>query len=206
MIRLTVTLIVAIYIVLIVVPDADHAEQVSATRSDGQNWLVAMIMDAEAGAQSPPRDRAASVRDWRTSLTSDLIETEDGFALMTADGERLEIAAVIDPVALLPRNVASDAPTRFTVASVPVLPDAVAVAEAPAQDAMAQVAAPVWRVAASAVNFREGPSTNTRILASLSQGEEVEFLAEAPDNWARLRVRSSGLEGYMAAQFLEPVN
>ncbi len=70
----------------------------------------------------------------------------------------------------------------------------------------ATTAPQIWRVAANAVNFRDGPSTNTIVLTSLRRGEEVEFLASAEDNWARLRVVSSGLEGYMAAQFLEPVN
>mmetsp|Transcript_2012 Transcript_2012/g.3699 ORF Transcript_2012/g.3699 Transcript_2012/m.3699 type:complete len:91 (-) Transcript_2012:399-671(-) len=63
----------------------------------------------------------------------------------------------------------------------------------------------IWRVAANAVNFREGPSTNTAVLTSLRRGAEVEFLADAPDNWAHLRIVGSGIEGYMAAEFLEPV-
>lgn len=198
MIRLTVTLIVAIYVVLIVVPDADHGQQVTETRGSGQNWLVAMISDAEAGAQRPPQDRMPSARSLRTSLTDQLIETSDGFALETASGERLDIAAVINPVDLLPRNISADA----VVADV----STALAPETPLDTAPFEVQAPIWRVAATSVNFREGPSTNTAILASLSQGEEVEFLADAPDNWARLRVVSSGLEGYMAAQFIEPAN
>lgn len=197
MIRLTVTLIVAIYVVLIVVPDEDHADSVTVTRAEGQNWLLAMISDAEAEAQRPPRDRAASARALRSTLTDELITTDDGFALETADGERLDIAAVINPVDLLP----TEENPSLGVASV-----SVATETAPVEDAAPDAPAQLWRVAASAVNFREGPSTNTRVLTSLSRGEEVEFLAEAPDNWARLRVVSSGLEGFMAAQFLEPVN
>ncbi|ABD53469.1 SH3 domain-containing protein [Jannaschia sp. CCS1] len=206
MIRLTVTLIVAIYVVLIVVPDADHGEHVTVTRNDGQNWLVAMITDAEAGAQRPPTDRTPSVRALRASLTDELIETADGFALETSDGERLDIAAVINPVDLLPDNARTDVSVAsVSFAVVPELPAADA-PDATLASAPVAAAAPIWRVAATAVNFREGPSTNTAILASLSRGEEVEFLSEAPDNWARLRVVSSGLEGYMAAQFLEPTN
>lgn len=196
MIRLTVTLIVAIYIVLIVVPPADHGDHVTVTRSDGQNWLIAMISDAEAGAQRPPRDRVASARALRSTLTDGLIETDAGFAMETASGERLEIAAVINPVELL-RQADADA-AAVTRVSVATAPEPAAVGTTP------EATAEIWRVAASAVNFREGPSTNTRVLTSLSRGEEVIFLAEAPDNWARLRVVSSGIEGYMAAQFLEP--
>lgn len=198
MIRLTVTLIVAIYVVLIVVPPADHGETVTVTRAEGQNWLVAMISDAEAGAQRPPRDREPSARALRATLTDGLIQTDDGFALDTADGERLVIAAVINPVELLPQG---DAPQAI-VSSLSVVTPLAPVTG----DVVADTPAQLWRVAASAVNFREGPSTNTRILTSLTWGEEVVFLAEAPDNWAHLRVVGSGIEGYMAAQYLEPVN
>lgn len=197
MIRMTVTLIVAIYVVLIVVPPADHGENVTVTRAEGQNWLVAIITDAEAGAQRPPRDRpAVSYRTHRSSLTDNLLETEDGYALQTARGEQLAIAAVINPVDLLPRDE-----TAAAIGSV-----SVAVAADPAVAQPAEGTGQIWRVVASAVNFREGPSTNTNVLTALSRGEEVEFLASAADDWARLRVVSTGLEGYMASQFLEPVN
>ena len=198
MIRLTVTLIVAIYVVLIVVPDEDHGEHVTVTRSEGQNWLVAMISDASADAQRPLRDREPSARALRTTLTDGLIETDSGFVLDTASGERLEISAVINPVDLLPE---ADGEAQ-SVGSISV---ATAV-EAAVADAAPEAPSQIWRVAANSVNFREGPSTNTRVLTSLTRGEEVEYLAEAPDNWARLRIVNSGVEGYMAAQFLEPAN
>lgn len=198
MIRLTVTLIVAIYVVLIVVPDEDHGENVTVTRSEGQNWLVAMISDASADAQRPPRDREPSARALRTTLTDGLIETDSGFVLDTANGERLEISAVINPVDLMPQADGDDqSVTSISVATPAVATEGETTIEAPAQ---------IWRVAANSVNFREGPSTNTRVLTSLTWGEEVVFLADAPDNWAHLRVVSSGVEGYMAAQFLEPTN
>lgn len=203
MIRMTVTLIVAIYVVLIVVPPADHGREIvgreiAAPRDAGGNWLVAMISGAEAGVSRPPETRAASALSLQSSPIDGLIETADGFALDTADGDRLVIAAVINPVDLLPQNLA----TQTTVASVTVAtPVATDVAPAP-PDTPAQI----WRVAASAVNFREGPSTDARVLASLTWGEEVEFLAEAPDDWAHLRIVGSGIEGYMAARFLERVN
>lgn len=198
MIRLTVTLIVALYIVLIVVPPADHGENVTVTRSEGQNWLLAMISDAEAGAQRPPRNRTPSARALRASLTDGLVETDAGYALDTAAGERLDIAAIINPVELLPQGDDTAREVAFVNVAVP--------SQAPIADETPATSAPIWRVAASAVNFREGPSTNTRVLTSLTWGEEVEFLADAPDNWARLRVVSSGIEGYMAAQFLEPAS
>lgn len=198
MIRLTVTLIVAIYIVLIVVPDADHGENMTATRSEGQNWLVAMVLHAEDQAQRPPRNGlAVSAAELRSSLTDGLIETADGFALQTADGDQLTIAAVINPVDLMHEAEAAE----INVASV-----SFATSAGPTAEQQPGAAPEIWRVAASAVNFRDGPSTNTRVLTSLTWGEEVIFLASADDDWARLRVVSSGLEGYMAAQFLERVN
>ena len=200
MIRLTVTLIVAIYVVMIVVPDADHGDDVTVTRADGQNWLLAIISDAEAGAQRPPVDRAAaSARELRASLTDGLIETADGFALETAAGEQLEIAAVIDPVELLPTSESDDR----TIASVSAV-DPTLVAEVAA--AAASYVPEIWRVAGNRVNFRAGPSTNTAVLTALTYGAEVEFLADAPDDWAHLRVVGTGMEGYMAARFLERVN
>lgn len=198
MIRLTVTLIVAIYVILIVVPPADHGQSTTMTRAAGHNWLAAMISDAESRAQRPPIHREPSVRTLRSSPTDGLTETDDGFALDTADGDRLEIAAVINPVDLLRQRDA----THAIVASVNVAAP-LANGDVPEpSDTTAQI----WRVAARAVNFREGPSTTTRVLTSLSRGEEVELLAEAPDDWARLRVVGSGIEGYMAARFLERVN
>ncbi|MEX3016930.1 SH3 domain-containing protein [Gymnodinialimonas hymeniacidonis] len=197
MIRMTVTLIVAIYIVLIVVPGEDHGAQVEVTRSEGQNWLVAIISDAQAGAQRPPRVAPPDAsRTLRHELTDDLLETDDGYALERADGELLEITAVIDPVDLMPDDGSS------AVAAVSVVdPGAVEIAQA-----QARAERVIWRVTGNNVNFRAGPSTNTAVLAGLVRGDEVEFLADAPDGWAHLRVLSSGLEGYMAARFLEPVN
>ncbi len=197
MIRLTVTLIVAIYVVLIVVPGVDHGDNVEVTRADGQNWLIGLISSAEAEAQRPPRDAPAnSARTLRSELTDDLLETDDGYALQTVEGEVLAITAVIDPVDLLPDDGAA------TVAAVSVVdPSAVEVVQEQAREERI-----IWRVAGSNVNFRAGPSTNTAILAGLVRGDEVEFLADAPDGWAHLRVLDSGLEGYMAARFLEPVN
>jgi hypothetical protein len=228
MIRLTVTLIVAIYILLIVIPGADHADDGAVESSGGTNWLVALISNAEANAQTPPR--AAVPRAGRTVRTRPediLVDTPDGLALETADGERLLVSAVIDPVALLAEANAAAiasisvaepvaaapeagaAETADIVEAAAVAPEVGAVApSAPPAVALAPVSgAPrTWRVVGDRVNFRAGPSTDTAVLAALNYGEEVEYLADAPDDWAHLRVISSGLEGYMAARFIEPVN
>jgi hypothetical protein len=200
MVRLTVTLIVAIYIILIVIPEPDHGENVDVTRNAGQNWLVALITDAETNAQTPRRT-APQARAVQGNPMDRLIETADGYVLQTADGEMLEITAVIDPVALLAEAQAGGS----AIGSVTLAATADPVAEAPGAEALAPTAA-IWRVAGDSVNFRAGPSTDTAILTALVRGDQVEYLADAPDEWAHLRVVASGLEGYMATRFLEPVN
>lgn len=219
MFRLTVTLIVAIYIVLIVVPGADHGETAEVSRdAGGPNWLVAIVTNAEDNAQRPRRQApAGAARALRSELTDDLLTTETGFALETARGEVLEIAAVIDPVELLPADgpasVASisvlvPAPVPETASDADTGAAAVAMAAAGGTEAGADQpdGRILWRVTGSNVNFRAGPSTGTAVLAGLTRGDEVEFLGNAPDGWARLRLPDSGLEGFMAARFLEPVN
>ncbi len=208
MIRLTVTLIVAIYIVLIVIPGADHGTEdgrmVDVGRGSGQNWLDAVVTDAELNAQSPRR-APPSARAVQGNPLDRLIESADGYVLETADGERLEISVVIDPVELLAQAQAGgDAIAGVTVA-VDVTPDRVAMAQPVTAEASAALPA-LWRVSGDSVNFRAGPSTDTAILTSLVRGDAVVYLADAADDWAYLRVVSSGLEGYMAARFLEPVN
>lgn len=199
MIRLTVTLVVAIYVVLIVVPGEEHGTNVTATQSGGTNWLVDIISSAEANAQRP-RSAPVYARAYRTRLTDVLIQQGDSYTMETADGETLEISAVIDPADLI-----SDAPSA-QIASVSVVDlGVVEVARAQAQ-AQARANRIVWRVTGNNVNFRAGPSTNTAVLAGLVRGDQVEFIAIGPDGWAHLRVPDSGLEGYMSARFLEPVN
>ncbi|MBF9044400.1 SH3 domain-containing protein [Rhodobacterales bacterium HKCCE4037] len=182
---------------MIIIPGADHGDDIEVTRGAGQNWLVSIISGAEAEARTPPAaitDLAA--RSYIDELTEGLVTTDDGYALETADGELLQITAIINPVDLLP----DEGSTEIAAVSV-VDPSVVAPVEQEVADARV-----FWRVTGSNVNFRAGPSTNTAILAGLVQGDEVEYIGDAADGWAHLRVPDSGLEGYMAARFLEPVN
>jgi hypothetical protein len=195
MIRLTVTLIVAIYVVLIVVPGEEHGANATVAQSSGTNWLVEIISSAEANAQRP-RAQPVYARAYRTRLSDALIQDGDGYVMETAAGETLEITAVIDPADLL-----SDEPSA-QIASVSVV-DRGVVEVARAQARANRI---VWRVTGNNVNFRAGPSTNTAVLAGLVRGDELEFIEIGPDGWAHLRALDSGLEGYMAARFLEPVN
>lgn len=215
MIRLTVTLIVAIYILMIVIPGPDHGPDqvtdIDDSRSTGQNWLVALITDAELNAQTPRR-AAPSARAVQSDPMDRLIETAEGYVLETADGERIEITAIIDPVALLADAQAGGDAIASVMVAEAASPEAAspeAAGGTTSSDVLLTTAAAApqrWRVAGESVNFRAGPSTDTAVLTSLARGEEVLYLADAADDWAHLRVVSSGLEGYMAARFLEPVN
>lgn len=60
-------------------------------------------------------------------------------------------------------------------------------------------------VAASRVNMRSGPSTDYRVLDTLTQGTDVEILEIddlGAEPWARLLVLDTGIEGWMATRFL----
>lgn len=58
------------------------------------------------------------------------------------------------------------------------------------------------RVSGSRVNMRSGPSTNDRVVTTLSQGTQVEVLGENAEGWAELRVIETNQRGWMAARFL----
>lgn len=64
----------------------------------------------------------------------------------------------------------------------------------------------LFQVDGDRVNFRAGPSTDNAILDTLTRGETLELIEEAPDGWAHLRVVATGLEGYMSGDFLTPAN
>lgn len=60
-------------------------------------------------------------------------------------------------------------------------------------------------VDATRVNMRSGPSTDFRVLETLTRGAKVDVLeinTLGAEPWAKLRVQSSGVEGWMAARFL----
>ncbi|WP_224816999.1 SH3 domain-containing protein [Hasllibacter sp. MH4015] len=216
MIRLTVLLVAAIYVTMIVVPGEDHGVDIqvtsSASRSDdpivpgrtdtqgAAGWIQSLIASAEAGA-STVRAAPISQRQVVTGGSALIADDAGDLMLATATGEFYMIDAVINPVDLM------DDDGRVTNVTVAALADPVEI-ETAVETQAADTTPEIWRVAARAVNFREGPSTSTNVLTSLRRGDEVEFLAVAADDsdWAHLRIVGSGIEGYMAAEFLEPVN
>jgi len=60
-------------------------------------------------------------------------------------------------------------------------------------------------VTASAVNVRSGPSTDYAVLGRVVEGDITEVVASPNPGWVKIRIEGEGVEGYMAARFLEEV-
>ncbi|WP_166418235.1 SH3 domain-containing protein [Cochlodiniinecator piscidefendens] len=58
-----------------------------------------------------------------------------------------------------------------------------------------------WYVTGERVNMRSGPSTQNRVVDSLTRGEAVNVIG-FNGNWAHLQVLSNGQEGYMSRRYL----
>lgn len=67
--------------------------------------------------------------------------------------------------------------------------------------ALAGTGGPVLYVAADRVNMRQGPSTNDRVVGSLTSGAAVEALGPADAEWVNIR-DAEGRTGYVAGRFL----
>lgn len=196
-------LIVVIYAALIIVPGRDHqgVELAEEDRTLTRGFFANILSAAEEEATTPPADgRVIVARQEQLLASGALVEDDDGtLRLQTAEGEWIEIAAVINPTDLI-----ADVPVAAPIQTV-------AVGEEPVEDGaegvVVQAPAPIlWQVSGTRVNFRAGPTTNAAILTALVQGDLVEFLGDGPDGWAHLRVPSTGLEGYMSVDFLVPAN
>ena len=61
------------------------------------------------------------------------------------------------------------------------------------------------RVTGSRVNLRAGPSTADRVVGSLSGGTLAEPVGESINGWTEVRDVATGVTGFMASRFLEPV-
>lgn len=59
-------------------------------------------------------------------------------------------------------------------------------------------------VRASSVNVRLGPSTGTEVVGKLYDGETVRVIGTADSEWVEVAIEGDGIQGYVAARFLEP--
>ena len=60
-------------------------------------------------------------------------------------------------------------------------------------------------VSATAVNVRQGPSTNDSVIGRLTRGEAVSVVGEVVEGWVQIRIEGDGIEGYVAARLLTDV-
>lgn len=86
-------------------------------------------------------------------------------------------------------------PAYYTPAQPVVLQRATAPAATPAQRVM--------RVAADSVNVRQGPSTVDSVVGRLQRDDEVLVVSDIYGDWVHVRVEGDGVDGYVAARFLE---
>ena len=192
MIRLTLILAVAIFAILVLVPQEVEVPEDALSQAETTAPLAPV---------SPAEDGAAA----GTALR----EGGDGrLVLTTTTGERLVIDLVVEPndrdapAETTPPAAATAEATDATPAPIEAprdAPETVAEAEGQADGTR-------LRVTGDRVNFRAGPSTDNEILATLDAGTEVELIERVGDGWAHLRVPETGLSGYMSEDFLEPAN
>ena len=63
----------------------------------------------------------------------------------------------------------------------------------------------LWTVSANALNVRSGPSTSNRAVDRIRKGEQVLVVAQQ-SGWAHIKIEGDGVDGWVAARFLTPVN
>ncbi len=68
----------------------------------------------------------------------------------------------------------------------------------------------VRKINASGVRLRSAPGTGSNVIGSLSSGTEVRYLEPGGSangyDWTKIKVISSGSVGYVASQFLSPID
>lgn len=62
---------------------------------------------------------------------------------------------------------------------------------------------PYYYVNVTSLALRAGPSTGSRILATLRLNDQVELLGTSPTGWGEVRVARSGIIGWVAVRYLE---
>ena len=127
-------------------------------------------------------------------------DARDAMVFHTADGSALQLAAVIDPSDLSLTDAMQVSAVRTNVTVEP---------EGETVITSASVADPsplLVAVSGSSVNLRAGPSTNDGVLGALTRGERAEVLNTLDTGWAQIRVVATGIEGFMATRFLDPLN
>lgn len=63
----------------------------------------------------------------------------------------------------------------------------------------------LYTVTGNRVNLRGGPSTANPVVGALTFGAVAEALSDPVNGWLEIRDMNTGLTGYMAARFLDPL-
>lgn len=128
--------------------------------------------------------------------------------------EQVAAAEVVEEIAT-PEVTRTNTATLTNVAAEPEVPEAEilqavveVVEEAPIEPEVIEVVvadpAPLDLrfVDSSRVNMRAGPGTEHAVLDTLNGGTETEVIEVNGDGWARVRVTSTGQQGWMAERLL----
>lgn len=156
---------------------------------------VAQVTEEPAPAE--PEAQPAPQPDAQSPSSS----TSGGLRLARASSAPIRMNAAPSSVAPIELNPAQDAAAPIELNPAP---DATTPTELnPLPDASSS--GDIRVVEATRVNMRSGPSTDYRVLDTLTQGTRIELLDIddlGPEPWANLRVIDTGLEGWMALRFL----
>ncbi len=104
-----------------------------------------------------------------------------------------EAPAPVAPAPLVPAPFVEEATAVAALAPA-------AEAEAPAP--LSETSLPVRYVSATAINVRQGPSTNDAVIGRLTRGEAVSIVGDAGDGWVQVRIEGDGIDGFVAARLL----
>jgi hypothetical protein len=170
--------------------------------------LGVIFYEMSGGADFEPEFRAPV-----EVAQTDLAPTEtvaDAPEVTRADTTSLiQIAAPVaeEPVVnAVAQPAAFNAPLPAGEVIITPAPEAVVdeVVAEPAQDAT-EADMDLRAVAGDWVNMRSGPSTSYDVLETLPRGTEAEVIEVDADGWARIRVMTTGQEGWMAERLLSNI-
>ncbi len=202
MIRLTLLLLAGLGIAMLVAgrePAPGEQAAVNPDRASVQPnrpAAPAVLASAEAPAVAPP-DPAPVVsersvdRAVQMAMSTDLLASPAPAAAPVAAEPAAGVVASSDNVG-----------TGFSSADPVVDPAAEPASVADEIDA-ALTDSQIRYVNANTVNVREGPSTDYAVVGKVTYGEATEILSDPDSDWVRIRIQGDGVEGYVAARFLQ---
>lgn len=183
MLRLTFTLVVALYAGFAIWGDPGEEQAEAAPKTE---VLQLSASAAPISIDAPTADPTPEVT--RTE-TADIVVPSPA-----------AIAAATPPPALKEANPLGE-PRRISLVD-PAL-SATPASFSPEAPAPAETSR-FMEVTGSRVNLRSGPSTGNAVVDSLVRGTLVEPIGEEQNGWIQLRAIESGVTGYMAARFIAP--